>query len=106
MQKNRIPLLKNLWISHTGIGHMALDSTCPIPVRTSTTSTSNCFIIAKSIIPKSEIIHATLRTSTGLKGSKYNICYPLRCENITSNNCSLFTWREERAFRNMDSNRG
>uniref|UniRef100_A0A7C9EUF9 Uncharacterized protein n=1 Tax=Opuntia streptacantha TaxID=393608 RepID=A0A7C9EUF9_OPUST len=101
VQNDRVTLLKDLRIGDASVGHVALDPTSTVPSGTSPTSTSNCLVVAKCVIPKSEVIHATLRTSTCLECSEYHISDSLRCQNIASHHCGILTRGEKRTSRNM-----
>lgn len=76
------PSLQDLWVSHPSVGHMSVNSAASMPTLTLVTvqcffktaptqitrlvthsacSSSHCLIIAKHVVPKSGVVHATLR---------------------------------------------
>lgn len=66
-----ISLLKDLGISHSRVGHMALDSTSTIPCWSCTAPTSNCLIVAERLVSEREVVHASDTTDVTTSTKEY-----------------------------------
>lgn len=79
-----LPALENLGVRDARIGHVRVDSALAMPMGTSSCAARHGLVISKSVVPKADVVHATLGGGTHFEGPEDYVDNPLRCEHIAT----------------------